>query len=155
MKCFVIASMLFIVSTSWAQLPDAPVQPIAKPIREPFLADPLNRILSGTEVGIRGADAVTTYRDDGSGQCPTCYEKELPTGLAKSQVGMLAYSAAVSIGVNLGSRLLWDHGHKRLARLALIADIAGDGSAVVGNLKSFTPVSPKYRLSVRKESNAR
>ena len=121
MKFFVITSMLFIVSTSWAQLPDAPIQPIAKPIREPFLADPLNRILSGTEVGIRGADAITTYRDDGSGQCPICYEKELPAGLAKSQVGMLAYSVAVSMGCQswftpaLGSRTQTS-GSSRIAR---------------------------------------
>ena len=139
MKFLAIAPLLLSMSISFSQIPDAPnaVQPIAHKPVESFLANPLNRMLSGAEFSVRMADAITTYRDDGSGTCQGCYEKELPAGLAKSRAGMLAYSAGIAIGVNLGARMLWNHGHKRLARAALLADIAGDGSAVIGNVKAY------------------
>lgn len=96
-----------------------------------------NRRLLMTEFAIRQSDAMTTYLADGSGMCPTCREMELPRSLSRSLPGMILYSGAVSAGVDGLSALLWRHGHHKLARTAILADAAVDGSAVAFNVRSL------------------
>lgn len=97
-----------------------------------FLAG--NRALLMTEFAVRQSDALTTYLANGSGMSSTCREVELPRALSRSLPGMMAYSGAVSLGVDGLAALLWRHGHRKLARTALIADAASDGVAVGGNV---------------------
>lgn len=111
---------------------------IAAARKEPFLADPANRLLAGMDLAVRVADAITTHRDD-TGPDPCCHEKPfplgVPMGLAKSR-GMIAYSIGISAGVDLGARILWQHNHRKLARAVVMADVVGDGQAVLGNIKA-------------------
>ena len=100
-----------------------------------------NRKLLMTEFAIRQSDALTTYMADGSGMCPTCREMELPSGLSRSLPGMMLYSGAVSAGVDGLAGLLWRHGHHKLARTAILADAAVDGSAVAYNVRSLVRYS--------------
>jgi hypothetical protein len=101
------------------------------------LSNRINRTFVVADFAVRMGDAATTYIDDGSGACPTCHEKLLPAALSRSLPGMLAYSAGVSVGLDFASAHLWRHGHHRLARLILIADIVYDGSTAVHNVSAF------------------
>lgn len=96
-----------------------------------------NRKLLMTEFAVRQSDAMTTYMADGSGMCPTCREMELPSALSRSLPGMILYSGAISAGVDGMASLLWRHGHHKLARTAILADAAVDGSAVAYNVRSL------------------
>lgn len=96
-----------------------------------------NRKLLMTEFAVRQSDAMTTYMADGSGMCPTCRETELPQALSRSLPGMMLYSGAVSAGVDGLAAVLWRRGHHKLARTAIVADAAVDGSAVAYNVRSL------------------
>ena len=89
-----------------------------------FTQDKVNRALILSDFAVRMNDAVATLRLYSNG----C-QSELPVFLARSKPGMVAYSAAFSLGLNLASRQLWKHGHHTLARLLLVEDIAVDGEA--------------------------
>lgn len=87
------------------------------------------------EFAVRQSDAVTTYMANGTGMCTGCREDELPNDLSRSLPGMMVYSSAVSMGVDGLAALLWHHGHHKLARTAILADVGADGWAVGGNVR--------------------
>lgn len=104
-----------------------------------FSDNSMNKWLLHADLGVRMNDAVSTYVMDGTGICPTCHETQLPTALAKSLPGMLAYSFAIHEGVKYGAELLWRHSHHKLARALVIGDIAGDAYPGIKNWTILTP----------------
>lgn len=102
-----------------------------------FLHGWINRGLVMGDFAVRMADATTT-RIDLTGGC-NCRESGflMPNSIAGSTPAMFTFSAGISVGLDLGSRFAWNHGHHTLARLIPIGDIAIDGSAVLRNIRNY------------------
>lgn len=150
-------ALLFLASISaTAQtLVDSPGS-VAKP--EPFLSNRVNRVLIGSDLGIRLNDAYSTWKGRKSnsrsftqckgngvvyanGQAQNCWQVSilggdfLPPLMQNHLPVMIAYGFAVNATVSYASSLLWKHGHKRLARIPLLVDMAGDGYEGIGNYR--------------------
>ena len=118
-------------------IPDAPQPIIAAATRpakvQPFTADRTNRALMGGDLAARITDAVSTVELTG-GSHPKGRETLLPSRLAASGPGMVAYSVAVSLGLDYAAAYEWRHGHRKIARALLVVDTAQDGACAVHNL---------------------
>lgn len=109
----------------------------ARPPATPFLASRWNRGLVAADFGVRMLDAFSSWMNRPS-LCPHCPpEQVLPQAWSNSLPTMLVFSTTVSATVDLSARFLWRRRHSRLARLALLSDIAGDGEAGIGNLRVY------------------
>lgn len=129
-----------------------PVQPPA-PVA-PFLSSRGNRALVTADFGVRILDAFSSWMDRPS-KCPYCGpEEELPQAWSNSLPTMLVYSTTVSATVDLSARFLWRRRHGRLARLALLSDIAGDGEAGVGNVRIYVRAQ-SYAAALRAAAASR
>ena len=93
-------------------------------------------------------DAFSSWMDRPS-NCPYCApEVELPQAWSNSLPTMLVFSTTVSATVDLSARFLWRRHHPRLARIALLSDIAGDGEAGIGNLRVYAQAQ-SYAAALR------
>jgi hypothetical protein len=97
-----------------------------------FLASKTNRLLMASDMIARLNDAISTVR---LREYRGCYEAELPKALAYSKPGMMAYSVAFSVGLDLVAARVWRHGKlgRVLARGILLSDIVMDGKAGIHN----------------------
>jgi len=117
-------------------VPTAAVKSLQRPVpalRKGFYANSFNRKLAIADLGVRLGDAITTSVNLHD-SCRCMHEEQLPKALASSTWGMVGYSLAVSAGIQAGSAYLWNHHHRKMARTAMILDIALDGEADVHNL---------------------
>lgn len=102
-----------------------------------FFGNRWNRTLVAADFGVRMLDAFSSWMDRPS-NCPYCApEMVLPQSWSNSLPTMLVFSTTVSATVDLSARFLWRRHHARLARIALLSDIAGDGKAGIGNLRVY------------------
>src|SRR5271168_5417723 len=105
------------------ELPDAPraslaaVTVPAQPKKFTFWTDSANRRLIFADAGVRANDAVTSWLDRPS-HCAGCYERNLPQAMANSLPAMLAYGAAVSLGLDYTASKVWGDGHSKKRRWA-------------------------------------
>lgn len=76
------------------------------------------------EIGGRIADIIST-RQFMTNKCHCIHEAEIGP-IANTTAGMTAYSLAISAAVNFGAYKLYQHNHKKLAKIALVADISGE-----------------------------
>lgn len=90
-----------------------------------------NRPLILAEFSVRMLDSIST-RQALTNKCTCLHETQIGP-IANTTPGVLAYMTGVSLGVNAGARLLYNHGHRKWARAVLIADIVLDGEAGVHN----------------------
>jgi hypothetical protein len=127
---FTILMWVFTLA-AYAQLPDAPIETIPhSPIHEPFLSNNLNRSLFASDLSTRIGDAVSTR-----------YYEKRDLGHEIGEPAFIAHSYKTQLPVSIGTALvneyiaskLWEHGHRRIARGFLIADIGIDGSSTVHN----------------------
>jgi hypothetical protein len=134
---------LFTIASFGQELPNSPdvfsssmdavsVIPYAihSPVKEPFLSNNLNRSLFAADLSTRIGDAVSTR-----------YYEKRDLGHEVGEPAFIAHSYKTQLPVSIGTALvneyiaskLWEHGHRRIARGFLIADIGIDGSTTVHN----------------------
>lgn len=127
MKLF--ALILAITGTACAQLPDAP-----KPQPKPNWVD---RTLISSEITLRILDAQSTHRFENN-PCACFHEMDPIAPNAKEWAPTIAFQAAAGAAVIVGYKLLKRHGHPKLARALLIADIVDESIAVGNNYNLHT-----------------
>lgn len=140
-----IGMVLALIACSTARadgLPEAPSASLVHsqmpaPRLKSFISDPLNRKLLLIDLGVRTiGDPLTTYTNLHN-SCHCFHEQQLPSLIVKHPAAMVAYGAAVSFAVWQGAELMQRHGHSKIARLVVSADILGDGGAVLYNLQQL------------------
>jgi hypothetical protein len=100
------------------------------------------------DFSVRMLDAFSSWMDRPA-NCRYCApEVELPQAWSNSLPTMLVFSTTVSATVDLSARFLWRRHHPRLARIALLSDMAGDGEAGVGNIRVYVQAQ-SYAAALR------
>jgi hypothetical protein len=119
------------------------------PKPQPFLAGALNRSLAGAELGLRMGDAWTTFQTRPA-NCRGCREVVLPQSWANSLPAMTVYSVTAAAAVTMASEMLWRHGHHRMARWMLVADVLDEAIAVGHNVAVYenAPAAPASSFAV-------
>jgi hypothetical protein len=108
----------------------SPANPIERDFHA-YLQSPLTRRLIKADYSVRILDAVST-RQFMTNPCHCMHEDQLGP-IAKSSIGMTAYSLGVATAVEYGAYKLWQHGHPKLAHALQIGEIIGDGEAGIHN----------------------
>jgi len=123
--CIVLAWTGVLVSMAHCEQPVKPPQPTA-----------VDFVLYSATMGTRILDYISTERVLASGG----HEEILPSGLVHNKPAFAMYSVGTAAIEIFCSYVLLKHGHRKLARLALMVESGATGATVAYNYGQVKPV---------------